>query len=203
MCRIGLCVSAGRVKNGALKSGVFTDVVSNFNLMVNDDIRARDWAPGRPRNKLEPRIIASTEWCCWKNIPAIHTLISDDDTLMKIKDDEGGDNYEEQNDEVEDVAIRAAGFPAFVWILRANMDASAIWSLMVHYGISRNEHKASLEMYFIISLSGPAPSFMVFPICIYFLSCNFPFMQYIYHVFTSASVHSSVKQNLVLKDSFC
>lgn len=159
--------------------------------------------PGRPRNKLEPRIIASTEWCCWKNIPAIHTLISDDGTLMKIKDDEGGDNYEEQNDEVEDFAICAAGFPPFVWILRANTDAGAIWSLMVHYGISRDEHKESHEMYFIISLSGPAPSFMVFPICIYFLSSNFPFMQFIYHVFTSASVHSSIDQNLVLKDSFC
>lgn len=43
--------------------------------------------------------------------PPVHTLISDDDTLMKIKDGDGGDNYTQQNDELEDFAICAAGFP--------------------------------------------------------------------------------------------
>lgn len=46
-----------------------------------------------------------------KNIPAIQTLISDDDALMKIKDDAAGGNYADEHDEVEDVAVCAAGFP--------------------------------------------------------------------------------------------
>lgn len=46
-----------------------------------------------------------------KNIPAVPTLISDDDALMKIKDDGAGGNYADEHDEVEDVAVCAAGFP--------------------------------------------------------------------------------------------
>lgn len=35
-------VAAVGVKNGSLRSGIFTVVSSNFNLMVNDDARTRD-----------------------------------------------------------------------------------------------------------------------------------------------------------------
>lgn len=57
-------------------------------------------------------------------------------------------------DEVEDFAVCSAGFCAFVWILKANKDAGAIWSLMVHYGFRSDEHKVSLEVYFVSSLYG-------------------------------------------------
>lgn len=158
-------VSIGRVKNGWLKSSAFTVVLSDFNLMVNDDARTRDWAQGKLRNKSELRITASTEWCCGKNIGTIHTLISDDDTLMKIKDDHSGDNYVDENDEVEDFAILRCRISAFVWSLKANTDACAIWSLMVYYGIRGDEHKVSHEMYFVIFHSGPTPTFMMASIC--------------------------------------
>lgn len=117
--------------------------------MVKDDAEMpRNWARGKGGNKLELRLTASMKWCRGKNIPAIHTLISDDDSLMKIKDDHAGDNYVDENNEVEDVAICAAGFPP-LRILKANAVAGAIWSLMVCYRV--------------IFFSGHAPSFIMVP----------------------------------------
>lgn len=147
------------MKDGSWESSVFTDVSSDFNLMVNDDAHTRDWARGNPRNKLELKLIASTEWWRGKNNPAIHTLINDDDTLMKIKDDHAGDNCVDENDEVEDFAIYAAGFPALCGFwkqTRVLVPSGALWYIT---RISRDEHKASHEMHFVIFCCGPAPSF--------------------------------------------
>lgn len=158
------------MKNGSWASSVFTVVLSSFNLMVNDDAHTRDWAREKKtknaRNKLELRPIALTEWWRGKNIPAIHTLISDDDALMKIKDDHAGDNYADENNEVEDFTVCAAGFPLLCgfWKQRRVTVPYGAWWCKTR--ISRHEHTASREQHFVIFCSGQAPGFMMVPICV-------------------------------------
>lgn len=191
VCGMGSCVRA-------LKSSAFTDVLSNFHLMVNDGAHKGAWA-GRLRNELKMKIIAPTGW--WKrgkNIPAIHTLISDDDTLMKIKDGDGRDNYEEQNDKVEDFAICAAGFPplcGFVEQTRMPLPSGALWYIM---GLVAMNIKYPMKC----PLSFPS---VVLPPALWCCPsvAVFPFIQLIYLVYTSVSVHCSINQILLLIDSFC
>lgn len=103
----------------------------------------------------------------WKEHP-IHTLISDDDTLMKIKDDHAGDNYVDENDKVEDFAVCAAGFPplwGFWKQTRVPVPSGALWYIT---RISLDEHTVSPEMHFVFFRSGRAPSVLI--VSIY----NFP-----------------------------
>lgn len=146
--------------------------------MVNDDAHTRDWAQGKPRNKLELRLIASTEWCHGKNIPAIHTLISDDDILMKNKDDCAGDNYVDENDE-NNFAICSTRF----------LPLCGFWLVPVPSGaleyitwIRHDKHTVFHEMLFVSFRSGHAPSFLMVSICVQFLFSNFS-------TFTSAFEH--------------
>lgn len=164
--------------DGWWESSVFTVVLSDFNLMVNDDAHTRDWARGKPCNKLELRLIALMEWCRGKNIPAIHTLISDDDTLMKIKDDHAGDNYVDENYKVEDFAVCAAGFPALCGFWKqaqVPVPPGALWYIT---RISCDEHTVSHEMHFVIFRSGHAPSSLMVSFCIQFLSSNFSWISF-------------------------
>lgn len=133
------------------------------------------------------------EWCHGKNIPTIHTLISDDDTLMKIKDDHTGDNYVDENYNVEDFAVCAAGIPALCGFwkqARVPVPPGALWQIT---GISCDEHTVSHEMHFVIFRSGHAPSFLMVSFCIQFL-LNF--------FWTSMFVRSSIIQTFLLIDSF-
>lgn len=138
-------------------------LLSDFNLMVNDDAHTREWARGKPCNKLELRLIALNEWCCGKNIPAIHTLISDDDTLMKMKDDHAGDNYVDENDKVEDFAVCAAGFPALCGVWKQALVLVPSGAFLYITRISRDEHTVFHEMHFVIFRSGHASNFGWFP----------------------------------------
>lgn len=128
-------------------------------------------------------------------------LISDDDTLMKIKDDHAGDNYVDENDKVEDFAVCTAGFPpscGFWKPKRVPVPSGALWYIT---GISCDELTVSLEMHFVIFRSGHAPSFLMVSICIQCVSSNFSSYNF-FSISTSIFVRSSITQTFLLIDSF-